>query len=335
MKLRVITLFTVAFILCAPLCCAQPSASDPRPPGTLVDLGGQRLHLNCTGKGSPTVLLENGTGDISVIWSLVQPRVSSFTRVCSYDRGGYAWSDPGTRPRTFAQLALELHTALEKSNIHGPYVLVGQSYGGFVVRGFAERYRQEVVGMVLVDSVHEDQQIVYGGQPHRLRDQAKGLPFLPPHIGLDEELIRQARTMPSPGDQPLEFPLTLMPSDAQSIWLWANKNPVLELAQQYERDWSVEELQRFHNQRLKNRSSLGALPLIVLARTNGGFGSGMSVSAEDLEKERRDLQNDLARLSTRGKLVFARHAGHNIHLEDPELVIGAIKEVVSTVRTRR
>src|ERR1044072_3803913 len=129
----------------------QTSASSP--PGTLVDIGGQRLHLNCTGGGSPTVLLESGTGDISVIWSLVQPGVSAFTRVCSYDRGGYAWSDPGNRPRTFAQLALELHTALERMKIGPPYLLVGQSYGGQVVRGFAARYRPEGSGLVFVYAV--------------------------------------------------------------------------------------------------------------------------------------------------------------------------------------
>src|SRR5258708_26779861 len=145
------------------------STPSPAPTGTLVDIGGQRLHLNCTGSGSPTVLLESGTADISVIWALVQPHVSLFTRVCSYDRGGYAWSEPGAQPRTFAQLALELHTALRRLKIDPPYLLVGQSYGGLVIRGFAAQYRREVSSMVMVDAVHEDQHIVYGGQPHPIR----------------------------------------------------------------------------------------------------------------------------------------------------------------------
>src|SRR5689334_4275127 len=109
----------------------------PPPPGRLVDVGGQRIHLNCTGRGSPTVVFENGAGDFSIVWSLVQPRVSEFTRACSYDRAGYAWSDPGARPRTYDQISLELHSALERAGERGPYVLVGQSYGGLVVRGFA------------------------------------------------------------------------------------------------------------------------------------------------------------------------------------------------------
>src|SRR5436305_1843918 len=92
----------------------ESPAQAPSAPGTLVDIGGQRLHVHCTGKGAPTVVLESGTADASVIWELVQPELSKTTRVCSYDRGGYAWSDPGGRPRSFAQLALELHTALAR-----------------------------------------------------------------------------------------------------------------------------------------------------------------------------------------------------------------------------
>ena len=319
----------------APLRAQQPETSAPTPPGTLVDIGGQRLHLNCTGRGSPTVLLESGTADISVIWALVQPGVSAFTRVCSYDRGGYAWSDPGTRPRTFAQLALELHTALERLHVGPPYVLVGQSYGGLVIRGFAARYRAEVSGMVMVDAVHEDEQIVYGGQPHRIRDSATGRQFPVPRIGLDVELLQTARGKPSLPEQPLEAPLDRLPARAQQIWRWAYTQPLLGLAQGAELDWSPEEFARMHHERLSNRATLGDMPLIVLARTHGGYDDGMSVSANDLEKERRELRADLARLSRKGRLIFAANSGHNIHLEDPELVIRSIRQVVALSRGRR
>lgn len=309
---------------------------DPTPPGRLVDIGGQRLHVNCTGKGSPTVLLESGTEDISVIWSLVQPAVSTTTRVCSYDRGGYAWSDPGTRPRTFAQLSLELHTALNRMHVGPPYILVGQSYGGLVIRGFAARYRSEVFGMVMVDAVHEDQRVVYGGQPHRIRDSAKGREFPAPRIGLDTEILELAQsTKSTPPSQVLEPPLDRLPPNAQQIWLWASAQPLLGLAHDAELDWSPEEFARMHDQRLRNRATLRDLPLVVLAQTNGGYADGMSIPATDLEKERRALQADLARLSHRGKLIFAANSGHNIHLEDPGLVIRAIREVVNQSRVRR
>src|SRR5689334_15428350 len=185
--------------------------------GRRVDIGaGQHLYLNCTGKGSPTVILEAGAGDFAEVWSLVQPRVARFTRVCSYDRGGYGRSDPGTRPRTYAQLALELRAALDGAGEKPPYVLVGQSYGGFVVRGFAKRYAPDVKGMVLADPVHEDQQIVWGGEAHRLRDAARGRTAPAPRIALDTELIRMARdsSAMSLGDT-LPAPLDRLPADAQ------------------------------------------------------------------------------------------------------------------------
>src|SRR5579863_8737305 len=138
-----------ATILSAALAFSAPT-SGPRPPGKLVDLGGHQLNVKCSGKGSPTVVVENGLGDFSFDWILVQSRVSRFARICSYDRAGYAWSDPGPKPRTFAQLNLELRDALAKLGEQGPFILVGHSYGGPVVRNFAVTYPHEVAGMVLV-----------------------------------------------------------------------------------------------------------------------------------------------------------------------------------------
>jgi pimeloyl-ACP methyl ester carboxylesterase len=200
-----------------------------------------------------------------------------------------------------------------------------------VVRGFVASYRSEVSGMVLVDAVHEDQQVVYGGQPHRIRDSARGLAFPSPRIGLDTDLLRLAHERPLAPEQSLEPPLDRLPLNAQQIWRWAYTQPLIELAQEAEREWSPEELSKMHDERLRKRNTLGDLPLIVLARTAGGYADGMSISAADLEKERRRLQADLASLSSRGKLVYA-NSGHNIHLEDPDLVIRSIRVVVNQSR---
>src|SRR5262249_14535484 len=135
------------------------TASGPKPPGKLVNLGGHRLHVRCSGKGRPTVVVENGLGDFSFDWVLVQSRVSRFTRICTYDRAGYAWSDPGPRPRTFAQLNLELKDALSKLAEPSPFVLVGHSYGGPVVRNFATVYAKDVAGIVLVDAAYEGRRV--------------------------------------------------------------------------------------------------------------------------------------------------------------------------------
>lgn len=306
----------------------------PTPPGRLIDIGGQLIHLNCTGSGSPTVLLESGTGDFSIIWSLVQPRVSAFARVCSYDRAGYAWSQPGHRPRTFAQLALELRTALRRSKVPPPYLMVGQSYGGLVIRGFARDYPAEVVGMVMVDAVHEDQRTVYGGQAHRIRESARGRTFPAPRIALDQETTAGYKDSLPHREDPLEAPLDRLPPEVQPTWKWAASLPVSSASQQAELEWSPEELARFHAERVNHRGTLENLPLIVLARTEGGYPAGMEASPEELEQERRRLQADLAALSTRGELRFAARAGHNLHLEDPDLVVDAIRQVFKTIHRR-
>ena len=159
------------------------------PPGEMVDVGGYRLHINCVGQGSPTVILESGLGNMSVDWANVQPEVAKTTRVCAYDRAGTGWSEPGPEPRDPQQIAHELHTLLGNAGIDGPYVLVGQSFGGLYVRMYAARYPKEVEGMVLVDASHPDMwtrlppEVVATLKPptwqvmrHDLPDAARSLP---------------------------------------------------------------------------------------------------------------------------------------------------------------
>jgi len=113
--------------------------------GKMVDLGGYKYHFYCTGKGRPTVVLSAGAGAFATDWALVQNKVSGFTRVCSYDRSGAAWSDLGPKPRTMDQEACDLHRLLVSAGEKGPYVLVGQSLGGMVVRLFADSHPQDVL----------------------------------------------------------------------------------------------------------------------------------------------------------------------------------------------
>ena len=145
--------------------------------GQMVDIGGYRLNILCTGIGTPTVILDSGLGEPALSWIGVQTGVERSTRVCSYDRAGYGHSDPGPQPRSSLQIATELHALLEKSQTPGPYVLVGHSFGGYNVRVYAGLYRDEVAGVVLVDSSHEDQGRF---EPASARDQARGLQTLAP-----------------------------------------------------------------------------------------------------------------------------------------------------------
>jgi pimeloyl-ACP methyl ester carboxylesterase len=127
-------------------------------PGQMVSVGNHQLHINCIGKGSPTVILEAGWAFTSLEWSAhVQPEVAKHTRVCPYDRAGLAWSELGPGSKDATQVTGELHALLDKAGIKGPYVLAGHSLGGLYARVYADRYPEDVAGMVLVQSMHPDQ----------------------------------------------------------------------------------------------------------------------------------------------------------------------------------
>ncbi|MGI9072524.1 MAG: alpha/beta fold hydrolase, partial [Bryobacteraceae bacterium] len=127
--------------------------------GHLVQAGSIRMNIDCSGQGSPTVILESGSGGPSVDWLMVQPEVAKFSRVCSYDRAGYGWSDSGPEPRSSLQIARELDQLLRTASEKGPYLLVGHSMGGYDIRVYTSQYPNEVAGMVLVDASHEDQHL--------------------------------------------------------------------------------------------------------------------------------------------------------------------------------
>jgi len=117
----------------------------------MVDVGGYRLHLNCSGSGSPTVVIDTGWGDSSAGWGWVQPEVAKTTRICTYDRAGMGWSEASPQPRTAREFAKELHTLLANANEPGLFVLVGHSLAGYTMRVYAHDYPEEVAGLVLID----------------------------------------------------------------------------------------------------------------------------------------------------------------------------------------
>ena len=125
-------------------------------PGQLVDVGGHRLHLNCTGSGSPVVVLESGGGATSSSWGWIAPAVARDTTVCTYDRAGRGWSEAASGSQDGVALATDLHTLLEQAGVKGPYVLVGHSFGGLYALNFAALYPEQVAGMVLLDSTPPD-----------------------------------------------------------------------------------------------------------------------------------------------------------------------------------
>lgn len=150
----IIVCITVLCVIIAGLRESTAARSDlerDTVPGRRVDLGGYRLHLNCSGQGQPLVVLDAGLGDAGLVWQTVQEQAAAYGRICWYDRAGYGWSDPGPKPRTYQKAAEELHTLLRNAGEQGPFVLVGHSAGANTVRLYAAAYPEEVAGLVLIE----------------------------------------------------------------------------------------------------------------------------------------------------------------------------------------
>ncbi len=275
------------------------------------------------------MIMENGTADFSFIWSLVQPRIAQFTKTVSYDRAGYAWSEPGPLPRTGKQMAWELHTALHNAGITPPYILVGQSFGGFLVRYFALNYPNEVAGMVLVEAVQEDQAIFMGGNtPKKIRETAKGRVYPPvitsftPSMDTTTVLSNEASEI-----DPLFDRFT---DSIRQLQKWAQSQKKFVPAVQAEMDWSPEDVAELYTNRNQKKYSLGNRPLVVLTRGKGGF-DGRADSLQ-LETARLTAQKQLTAISTNSKQIIDMKSGHNIHVEDPDTVVQAIKDVYEAIQ---
>lgn len=320
---------------------AQSETTQPPfpPPGRLVDVGGWRLHLNCTGEArasQPTVILEPGIGAFSVEWSLVQPGVAKFARVCSYDRAGAGWSELGPHPRTLRQIVYELHTLLDKAGVKPPLVLVGQSYGGWLVRLYASTYPAEVAGLVLVEAgAGNPWRMMSNGKLVRSSDLATGQPVpavkvsnplrvsdIPP-----EALSQMKAGAQALAKRPNEPPRDKLPPDAQRMraWALAQLGHIAAGVNPFEH----EELAGLRAERTKSKYPLGDMPLIVLTR---GISEEDGPDGKAFEEEHRRDHAAIAAMSRNGKLVIAAHSGHHVQLDEPELVIKSIRDVLTAVR---
>lgn len=331
-----------------------PSDSDPAPPGKMVDIGGYRLHIQASGKGSQSVVLLSGMGDFSFVWSLVQPEVARFARVCSYDRAGEAWSDLGPVPRTIAQEAYELHLLLQASHLPAPYVMVGASYGGLIAREYARRYPGEVGGVVLVDSTHEDTILsmtqIKDGKPSeklmRVREMSRGLKVpdpqtmktSPPKPATDQQRKEDESFRKMMGPPRIDPPFDRLPMSVQKLQLWAASHPKLSGPSE---GYMGEEFLAMYEARKQNPHSFGDIPLISLRAGGGGPTPSkeglatINMSLEEWRKQAEQRSADHANLSTNSRWYIAPQSGHHIHLEDPMLVVSSIRRVVEAVRWRK
>jgi len=293
-------------------------AQIPEPLGRLVDIGGRKLHIHCTGSGAPTVILEAGASSFSIDWSLVQPEIAKTNRVCSYDRARIGWSDVGPMDSA-ANIVQDLKTLLRAVNEKGPYVLVGASMGGIYARVFQLRYPEDVVGMVLVDPTHE----------LRLFTTLEGKAV--PIASITAEQYRSVlpkgevtipRRQPQTGEPFTRLPEKLYKTrvalDQRLIDSYpASVGPGI-VAQRAEAERAT--LAELNQARTQAPHSLGNLPLVILTR------------GVNTDKERIAAYDELAKMSTKSRHTVVADAGHEIHLFQPAAVIEAVREVVGLAR---
>ena|SRR2546425_3706775 len=291
--------------------------------GQSVDIGGRTLNLYCSGEGSPTVILEGGYS-----WVTVQPEIAKLTRACWYDRAGLGWSDPGPYPRTSEAIAGDLHELLRVAAIRPPYVLVGASFGGFPVRVFAGKYKNDVAGVVLVDASHEDQH-----EPPSMQASVSRLPLtvrsalcaLLPTMG-QIGLVRLMSNSPAHRETPAG-----MSGEQATYFYFLSDLPRASVTSGNEScNWETSANEA------RTAGGLGDRPLIVLTAGKAFIPEEPAAAKEAAAFHQvwvNELQPKLVRLSTRGRQVIVENSGHGIQFEAPDAVIEAIREIVAEIRT--
>jgi pimeloyl-ACP methyl ester carboxylesterase len=278
--------------------------------GRLVDVGGRKMHIDCTGNGNPTVIFDSGLGDSYLSWRKVQPQIAKFTHVCSYDRAGLGYSDPSSQPRTSQVIAGELHALLQATGISPPYVIVGHSMGGYDVRVYTSLYRNEIAGMVLVDASHPDQENRF-----------------PPELkNMEGSWHREAQFIAS--TMPIGIPrlLGLCENDAVTRAAECNWHSARE---------QLEEISAFPESAAEagKTGSLSDLPLVVLSHDPDKPSSDLPPDlAKPTNEAWEKMQEELARLSTRGTQTIAKNSAHYIQIDRPDVVIEAVRNVVEQAR---
>ena len=277
------------------------------PPGQMVSLETHNIHLYCMGSGSPTVVFESDLDQYgSLSWNSVQGEIGKHTRACSYDRAGILWSEPGPRPRDGETITAELKTVLENAGEEGPYVLVGHAFGGAYVRIFAGQHPDDVCGMVLLDSSHPEMLTRFAGTGLEVEipdKRIRPLILLLSHLGMPGRYKGNIYNLPPEVYNPVQ---AFLPESSMA-WFDEKVEAPNTLAQAGQYGY------------------LGDFPLIVIAATLPP--SSLDGQRQILEDLWLELQQELLSLSENSELRIYE-VGHYPQLQSPELVIGAIQDVL-------
>jgi pimeloyl-ACP methyl ester carboxylesterase len=299
-------------------------------PGELVDIGGRHINLHCAGTGGPTVVLMAGIFSWSVVWYKTQSAIAIDTRVCAFDRAAYGFSDPPPQPQIISEVVEDLHKALHAGSIPGPYVLVGHSLGGLEARVYAQRWPEDVAGMVLVDTSPAGEGLIDETQPDF--DEAtrrEGYTAYMLHCaslathGAFEQSSSELKDCSAelPKDTPAAF---------RKVW------PQFFTANYFENKASLMSGLYNHRYDSADHHRLGAMPLVVLSIEHP-FSTSTPAGVR-LDRSYGKIWNalhaSLARLSSRGVHRIIKNSGHEIQLDQPQAVIDAVDQVVRVLRTR-
>ncbi len=302
-------------------------------PGALGTVGAHRLHYRCDGSGTPAVILEAGIAASSLTWSRVQPALARSTRVFSYDRAGLSWSEPASTPRSMPTLVSELRRLLARAGIPPPYMLVGHSFGGLVIRAFARAHPADVAGLVFVDPLHPEE---WCDPSPAQRNRLRGGIFLSrvgavlAHLGV----VRLGLALLSGGatGAPRLFS-RLFGRDAAALldhMVGEVQKLPPEVLPSVQAHWSNPKAFRGMWQHLAampascadlapGSDDFGEVPVVVLS---AGGRNPLWLAADAR----------LAQSSSTGRHIVSSHPGHWVHLDDPALVIEAIRDVLQASR---
>jgi pimeloyl-ACP methyl ester carboxylesterase len=305
-------------------------------PGQLITAQRTRLNFYCMGRGSPAVVFDSGWGDWAPVWTIVQPEVAKWTRACSYDRAGAGFSDPGPMPRTSVQIAAELRSALYNAGIQGPYILVGNAFGGNNVRTFAARYPAEVAALVLVEA-----DVV--SSPEERRGHAK----LIASMRECRDAIAAGKSLPQSPTRPggperscaQQFFFRGLP---EAMWSPELNAKLLELVQTkvslYDGYISEMEQMPTDERYLEQHSrSLGSRPIRVLSTGNHGVHALDPSRPPDPEQQKyeQEVAREQAKwleLSSNSRQLFTDKSSEYIPFDQPSFIVDAIREVYTQSR---
>lgn len=317
------------------------------PPGKLVTVDGHQMHINCTGEGAPTVVMDAGLGGWSLDWSAVQPDVARFTRVCSYDRAGVGWSEPGANSGDAQQAVADLHALLANSGERGPFVVVGHSNGGLRAVLYAHSYPQEVAGVVLVDPTPRatDEQRLAFLSPAEQAEYLALVQTLRPEPettgGFDLfALLRMLRPFGVPRlltDMFLEGSVYeyLRPEVQPAFRFGMNQRARLATytAEIEHREANIGQVRAL--------GSLGDVPLTVLASTKftdfyrDPLTNDLPPRLQELiYKSIWEAKVDMSHLSAKGTVAPVERSGHYIQFDRPDAVIAVVQQMVDSLRSR-